>query len=195
MNTFDGWNNELYHHGVKGQKWGIRQYQNKDGTLTPEGIIRYRHTFGEALRGVRKEGTPNSNSTPSKLGYIPMRGKKGNAVQRDMAKTQISAERKAAIYSDKARYAEGRKHDRYVKAAKKYVNMAHMTNAMQKRYYELGPTEQRTINRARAAMVAGGWLGGSVGYMVGSIGYSNAMNRLKKNTVNDMKAHPNKYRA
>lgn len=29
--------NELYHHGVKGQRWGIRRYQNKDGTLTPAG--------------------------------------------------------------------------------------------------------------------------------------------------------------
>ena len=28
---------ELYHHGVLGQKWGIRRYQNKDGSLTPEG--------------------------------------------------------------------------------------------------------------------------------------------------------------
>ncbi len=27
----------LYHHGIKGQKWGIRRYQNEDGSLTPEG--------------------------------------------------------------------------------------------------------------------------------------------------------------
>lgn len=33
--------NELYHHGIKGQKWGIRRYQNPDGTLTAEGRKRY----------------------------------------------------------------------------------------------------------------------------------------------------------
>lgn len=31
----------LAHHGIKGQKWGVRKYQNPDGTLTPEGIKRY----------------------------------------------------------------------------------------------------------------------------------------------------------
>lgn len=31
----------LAHHGVKGQKWGIRRYQNPDGSLTSEGMARY----------------------------------------------------------------------------------------------------------------------------------------------------------
>ena len=34
-------NTELYHHGIKGQKWGIRRYQNPDGSLTDAGKRRY----------------------------------------------------------------------------------------------------------------------------------------------------------
>ena len=33
--------NELYHHGILGQKWGIRRYQNPDGTRTEAGKKRY----------------------------------------------------------------------------------------------------------------------------------------------------------
>ena len=41
---------ELYHHGIIGQKWGIRRYQNKDGTLTAEGKKRYSDLSDEELR-------------------------------------------------------------------------------------------------------------------------------------------------
>lgn len=34
--------NALYHHGILGMHWGIRRYQNRDGSLTAEGIKRYR---------------------------------------------------------------------------------------------------------------------------------------------------------
>ena len=34
--------NELQHWGIKGMKWGVRRYQNADGSLTPAGKKRYR---------------------------------------------------------------------------------------------------------------------------------------------------------
>ena len=34
--------NELYHFGIKGQRWGVRRFQNADGTLTSDGRKRYR---------------------------------------------------------------------------------------------------------------------------------------------------------
>ena len=33
--------NELYHHGVRGQRWHVRRWQNEDGSLTPAGRIHY----------------------------------------------------------------------------------------------------------------------------------------------------------
>ena len=35
------YSNSLMHHGIKGQRWGIRRWQNKDGSLTPEGRMHY----------------------------------------------------------------------------------------------------------------------------------------------------------
>lgn len=46
--------NEIYHHGVKGQKWGVRRFQNKDGSLTPAGRERYNVDIEGAKDNLKK---------------------------------------------------------------------------------------------------------------------------------------------
>lgn len=46
-------NTYLIHHGILGQKWGVRRYQNPDGTLTEEGKKRYLNPNGT----LTEEGT------------------------------------------------------------------------------------------------------------------------------------------
>ena len=67
-------NGELYHHGIKGQKWGVRRFQNKDGSLTPAG---------------KKRLSKNEAYRDKLVGKAEKRVKKYNA-RADEAKANIS---------------------------------------------------------------------------------------------------------
>lgn len=55
--------NELYHHGVKGQKWGIRRYQYTDGSLTPAGKKRYSNSSTSNIMSMKVKDAVNSAKT------------------------------------------------------------------------------------------------------------------------------------
>ena len=46
---------ELYHHGIKGMKWGVRRYQNADGSLTDAGKKKYGKMSNDKLSKTLKK--------------------------------------------------------------------------------------------------------------------------------------------
>ena len=63
---------ELYHDGIKGMKWGIRRYQNYDGTLTEEGRRRYNKNYSEN----RAEGSLPTKDIDGNYYYTNKKGEK-----------------------------------------------------------------------------------------------------------------------
>ena len=57
----------LMHHGIKGQKWGVRRFQNPDGTYTPEGKVRRNESLGTTVKN-KWNGLSDKQKTAIKVG-------------------------------------------------------------------------------------------------------------------------------
>lgn len=102
----ESWREELYHHGILGQKWGVRRYQNKDGTLTEEG--KSRHGINElekkAIKAEYKKSRKNGNGFVFKFARVST-GENYNKANADFNKI-VSSDKKYKELSEKAFNAE-----------------------------------------------------------------------------------------
>lgn len=62
MATYHVYPAELYHHGIKGMKWGVRRFQNKDGSLTGAGRKRYKTDVSEKRAEYKKANRAYRNA-------------------------------------------------------------------------------------------------------------------------------------
>lgn len=80
----------LEHHGIKGQKWGVRRYQNTDGSLTAAGKTRYyqdknRTFFREPATGFKKRSNVDNQALKNVVGY----GRSKGAIKDDIPRAII----------------------------------------------------------------------------------------------------------
>lgn len=86
---------ELYHHGVKGQKWGVRRYQNKDGILTNAGKKKKKLTYREKVEQSMREYDKSHPERSKKDNYTisirnEQRAQKNKLIKRLLASMLIT---------------------------------------------------------------------------------------------------------
>lgn len=185
--------NELYHYGIKGQKWGVRRYQRKDGTYTNAGRKRLARQAG---RKAAEESWANSKAT--------MDGKKLGSGRKAM-NASAAARRKAEYESLRSTRA----HNKQIRADKKTnkrsdwsddARTAHdikqkkvkqMSNAELKKLNERTRLEQE-YSRLNPNAVSKGWKyvvagAAAMGTVAGLYNNSNTVIKIGKDVVDRMK--------
>ncbi len=127
-------NYELTHWGVKGMKWGVRRYQNKDGSLTSEGLKRYRKDYDDLklaqktvklFNGANKTGVTAVDSYNSKYYAKQAQNKLGLLTKKigNRGLSQIDEEiiREGKVVAEKAR----RESEIFNKKIQEYIDMGY----------------------------------------------------------------------
>ena len=152
---------ELYHHGIQGQKWGIRRYQNEDGTLTNAGRARYSVGDAEHDLGLGNKKHLNTVEKRFRMYY------RDNKIGEDRSYKQAA----------KAQF-KGKDPSNYLNRAKQFMKNAEMQKKMNLNYQKLDERERKRFN---ASVVAGQYAAQFLGGIVGQSIYQLNLDKILQN--------------
>ena len=137
--------NELRHHGVKGQKWGVRRYQNADGSLKSSGKKRY----------AKESDKADKPKTPSKAVASVKKIASSGAKKIETKKVESAAKKEAKKEAVAARKAEMQELEAMRKRSVKDMTDTELKNSIErmrkeKEYAEL----MAVVNPKKSSVVA-----------------------------------------
>lgn len=149
----------LVHHGIKGQKWGVRRFENEDGTLTPAGKKRYASDVDDINARTSKRYSEARDK------YIDDKNSKTYGELKSAAKAKTWNTVGAALLDDKAR---SRHQERIERGDNKAIS------AIKGR---IG-TNMRTAGRAFGSALIGATLAGATAYISSGGDYFKTMSAV-----------------
>ena len=138
---------ELYHHGIKGMKWGVRRFQRKDGSLTSAGKKRYLDDPSvksskakmESDRAKQRLANAEYNKASNKASYIPTKSNRQalNKAYADKIKADSEYRRSKFDYSTNKEAARLRESGKEIKNKSKH------RLKLEEQYKKMGLTDEQ----------------------------------------------------
>lgn len=138
------YSNELYHYGVPGMKWGVRRYQNYDGSYTKAGMKRFNESLktydkeNNRYKTLKKSGADKSKITNARVAKVKAERRLKNDYK------QLSKDKLAD--KGKIEYSKGKTIRNNKKVTKILSTAGGMALGMAKYTYDTKSASATTIN-------------------------------------------------
>lgn len=138
---------ELYHHGIKGMKWGVRRFQRKDGSLTSAGKKRYLDDPSvksskakmESDRAKQRIANAEYNKAYNKASYIPTKSNRQALNKAYADKIKADSEYRRSKFD----YGTNKEAARLRESGKEIKNKSKHRLKLEEQYKKMGLTDEQ----------------------------------------------------